>query len=209
MRNNKLSITLWAGLILLVLLFVWSAINPEDLHTWFLEVIPVLVAVPVLVFTYRRFRFSDFAYIMIFIQLYILIVGGHYTYAKVPLFDWIREIFELERNNYDKVAHFIQGTTPAIIAREIFIRMNVIKGRGWLFFIVSSVTLAISAAYELVEMAVSMAEGGEADAFLGTQGYVWDTQTDMLLALLGAMLVQVVFGKLHNRSIKKQEITRK
>jgi len=110
----------------------------------------------------------------------------------------------MERNNYDKLAHFIQGTTPAIVVREIFIRMKVVNGKGWLFFVVASVTLAISAAYELVEMAVSLAEGGEADAFLGTQGYVWDTQTDMLLALLGAVVVQLMFGRIHDRSVKKQ-----
>jgi len=201
--KSRISPALWVLITGFILIFIWSGIAPEDQHTWFLEVLPAIVAVPVLAFTYRKFRFSDFAYFMIFVQIVILLIGGHYTYAKVPLFDWIRDNFGLERNNYDKLAHFIQGTTPALITREILIRLKVINGQGWLFFVVAATGLAISAAYELIEMGISVAEGSTADAFLGTQGYVWDTQTDMLLALIGAVLIQLFFRNVHDKSINR------
>jgi putative membrane protein len=169
-------------------LLVWSGIAPLERFTWFLEVLPAVIGVIVLMATYNSFRFSNTTYFWIFVHCVILIIGGKYTYAEVPLFDWIQEYFNHSRNNYDKLGHFIQGFTPALIVRELFARKQVVNGTKWLSFIVVSICLAISAAYELIEAGVSMAVSEEADAFLGTQGYIWDTQTDMMLALIGSVI---------------------
>jgi putative membrane protein len=166
-------------------------------------VVPALIGLIILAATYNRFRFTTLAYLLILIHCIILMVGGHYTYAEVPLFDWIRDWFDLERNNYDKVGHLAQGFIPAIIAREILIRLEIVKKGGWLNFIVVSICLAISAFYELIEWWVAVLTGESAEAFLGTQGYVWDTQSDMALALLGAILSLVAFSKIHDRQIMK------
>ena len=182
---------------------IWSGINPKDYFTWFLEVAPALIGVVILEATYSRFQFTTPAYILILIHCIILMVGGHYTYAEVPLFDWIRDRFDLERNNYDKVGHLAQGFIPAIIAREILIRMEIVKRGKWLSFIVVSICLAISAFYELIEWWVAELTGESAEAFLGTQGYVWDTQSDMALALLGAILSLIALSKIHDRQIMK------
>ena len=192
---------LWILVFLVVL--VWSAIEPADYFTWFLEVFPALVGVVVLAATYNRFKLTRLTYALILIHCIILMVGGHYTYAKVPLFDWIRDAFDLSRNNYDKVGHLAQGFIPAIIAREIFIRKTVINGRGWLAFLVVCFCLAFSAFYELVEWWVAAATGESAEAFLGTQGYVWDTQSDMALALVGAILALLIFSRMHDRQLEK------
>lgn len=192
---------LWIATYLLVL--AWSAIAPVDYFTWILEVIPALLGFAVLAATYRRFRLTSLAYFLILAHCLILMVGGHYTYAQVPLFDWLKEIFDLERNNYDKVGHFAQGFVPAIVAREILIRRGVINGRYWQGFLVVCFCLAFSALYELIEWWVAIATGDSAEAFLGTQGYVWDTQSDMALALAGAISALLFLAHLHDTQLQK------
>ena len=191
-------------LILLLIFFicaVLSFIGCKEVFTWFLESIPAFLGVLVLMLTYRRFRFSNFIYYIILIHCIILLVGGHYTYAEVPLFDWIKETFHQSRNNYDKVGHFAQGFVPALIIREIFIRQQVVNGKKWLSFIIVSISLAISAFYELIEWFVSVNSGESGDAFLGTQGYIWDTQSDILTALIGAIFSLLLCTKIQDRSI--------
>jgi len=181
--------------------FVWSAINPADRLTWVLEVAPVVIALPLLFFTYRSFVFTPLVYVLILIHALILLVGGHYTYAEVPLFNWLRDTYELSRNYYDRVGHFAQGFVPAMVAREILLRKSPLVAGRWLFFIVSCICLSISAFYEFIEWWVAVYEGGAADAFLGTQGDVWDTQWDMLIALAGAVTAQVFLVKVHDRQM--------
>lgn len=184
---------------------LWSGISPKDGLTWFLEVLPALVGFLVLVATRREFPLTPLAYGLILVHCLVLMVGGHYTYAEVPFFDWMRDWFDLERNNYDKLGHLMQGFVPAIIAREILVRNAVISGRGWLAFVVACICLAISAFYELVEWWVALFSEEAADAFLGTQGYIWDTQSDMMYALIGAILALLLLPKLHDRQIVRLE----
>ena len=188
-------------LVIFFTVLLWSAINPHDRYTWFLEVIPALIGLVVLIFTYRQFPLSSLVYILILVHCIVLMVGGHYTYAEVPLFDWIKEAFNLERNNYDKVGHFIQGFVPAMIAREILIRKRIINGRGWLFFLVVCFVLAFSAFYELIEWWVALTSGESAEAFLGTQGDIWDTQSDMAVALIGGIIAQILLSRWHDRQL--------
>jgi putative membrane protein len=195
--------TLW--LIICSLVLIWSAIHPKDYFTWLLEVFPALIGLSVLAATYRRFRLTPLAYILILVHCIILMVGGHYTYAEVPLFDWISDSMGMSRNNYDKLGHLAQGFIPAIIAREILLRLRIIAGKGWLAFIVVCICLAISAFYELIEWWAAILSGEAAEAFLGTQGYVWDTQSDMALALVGALLSLLLLTKLHDRQIRNLE----
>ncbi len=197
---------IYSLLILIVLLLIWSAINPFDYFTWFLEVSPAVIGVIVLAFTYKRFRFTNLVYVLIFLHCVILIIGGHYTYAEVPLFDWIQDAFNQTRNNYDKVGHFAQGFVPAMITRELLIRKQVVNTNGWLNFIVVCIAMAISVTYEFIEWAVSLGTGEGGDSFLGTQGYIWDTQSDMLYASIGAILALVLLGKYHKRQIKELNI---
>lgn len=185
----------------LAAVFVWSAINPHDRLTWFLEVAPVVIAAIILAATYRRFRFTNLVYLLISVHALILMIGGHYTYAEVPLFDWIKDTFGYARNHYDRLGHFAQGFVPAMVAREILIRLSPLHAGKWLFFIVVSICLAISAFYELIEWWVAVASGTAAEAFLGTQGDVWDTQWDMFLALCGATLAQLLLGRVHDRAL--------
>ncbi len=180
---------------------VWSAIRPHDYFTWILEVFPALIAVVILLATYRRFPLTTIAYVLICIHAMILMAGGHYTYAEVPLGYWMQHAFGLVRNDYDRIGHFAQGFVPAIVSREILIRLGVVKKRGWLFFIVVCICLAVSAAYELLEWRVAVASGAKSDAFLGTQGDPWDTQEDMATALVGAIVGQLVLARWHNRQI--------
>lgn len=189
-------------LIVFLLVSVWSFIDCKETFTWFLECIPAFLGVVVLLLTYKRFRFSNLTYIAIFLQCIVLVIGGHYTYAEVPLFDWIKDTFHQTRNNYDKLGHFMQGFTPALIIREIFIRKSVVNGQKWLSFIVISIALAISAFYELIEWFVSVNTGESGDSFLGTQGYIWDTQSDMLFALVGAIVATFIFKSFQDTSIK-------
>jgi len=191
----------WISTFFIVL--AWSAISPEDYFTWILEAAPALIGFIVLALTYKKFKLTSLTYTLILIHCIILIVGAHYTYAKVPLFDWIRDFFELSRNNYDKVGHFAQGFIPAIIAREVFIRKTVINTRGWLNFLVVCFCLAFSALYELIEWWVAELTGESAEAFLGTQGYIWDTQSDMVLALLGAILALLLLSRMHDNQLQK------
>lgn len=181
----------------------WSGIYPKDALTWLLEVLPALIAFVLLAATRRRFPFTPLAYFLILIHCLILMVGGHYTYAEVPLLDPLGDYFGWQRNNYDKLGHLAQGFIPAIVAREILIRNAVVASKGWLFFIVVNICLAISAFYELVEWWVALASEQAAEAFLGTQGYVWDTQSDMAYALIGAIAALALLGRMHDRQIRK------
>lgn len=190
---------LWILIYLGVL--VWSGIGPKDQLTWLLEVSPAMIGGVVLAATYKSFRLTPLVYILILIHCIILMVGGHYTYAEVPFFDFLKEIFGSTRNNYDKLGHFAQGFVPALIARELILRKNVINGPAWRTFFILSFCLAFSAFYELIEWWVALASGGDADAFLGTQGYVWDTQSDMALALLGAAIGLLTMSGLHDRQL--------
>ena len=193
----------WLFLIIFFIVGVWSGINPYETGLWFLEAGMCLIGVAVLAFTFRKFKFTDMTYIFILIHLIILFVGAHYSYAKVPLFDWIKDIFDQSRNNYDKVGHFAQGFVPAMIARELLIRRDVLKKRSWLPFLVVSICLAISAFYELIEWWVGALSSDGADDFLGTQGYVWDTQSDMFCAMIGAICMLLFFSKLQDKQINK------
>ncbi|MGB3212850.1 MAG: DUF2238 domain-containing protein [Desulforhopalus sp.] len=195
---------LWLSTYFIVL--IWSAIQPADYLTWFLEVIPALIGLAVISITYKKFKLTTISYVLILVHCIILMVGGHYTYAMVPLFDWVKEYFELERNNYDKVGHFAQGFIPAIIAREIFIRKNIINHAKWLSFLTVCFCLAFSAFYELIEWWVALSTGESAEAFLGTQGYVWDTQSDMALALLGAICALLFLSRTHDKQLKKLKL---
>lgn len=185
---------------------VLSAVQPKDYFTWFLEVIPALVGFIVLVYTYKKFRFTHFTYFFILIHCIILFIGGHYTYAEVPVFNWIKDAFDLTRNNYDKVGHFAQGFVPALLVRELYVRKNVIANKTFFNFSIVSVCLAISAAYEWIEWWVSICTGEGGDAFLGTQGYIWDTQSDMLLATIGAIFALLFCSRLQDKAINQLTI---
>ncbi len=187
---------------ILVAVFIWSAIEPKDRPTWFLEVFPVIIGAVVLAATYRRFRLTSLLYVLILLHAIVLLVGGHYTYAEVPLFNHLQSILGSSRNNYDKLGHLMQGFVPAMIARELIIRLDIVNGRYWrIFFVICSV-LALSAFYELLEWWVALASEQAAEAFLGTQGYVWDTQSDMGYALLGAVMALGLLSRLHDRQLK-------
>ncbi|OPX24027.1 MAG: hypothetical protein B1H04_03015 [Planctomycetales bacterium 4484_123] len=191
----------WALLISGVGVLVWSGIGPRDRLTWMLEVSPVVVGGALLLGTYRRFRFSTLAYVLMWIHALILLVGGHWTYAHVPAFNWLRETFQLTRNHYDRLGHVAQGFVPAIVAREVLLRASPLRRGGWLFFIVLCVCLAISAATELVEWGAAMAMGGTAEQFLSLQGDPWDTQWDMFFAGCGAVAAQLLLARAHDRSM--------
>jgi putative membrane protein len=202
MKNQKYHILL---LLLFTAIFVWSMINPHDRFTWFLEVLPAVIGLVVLVIIYPKFKFTNLVYSLILVHATILLVGGHYTYAEVPMFNWLRDAFDLNRNYYDRLGHFAQGFIPAIIAREILIRKFILRNeKKWLFFIVVSICLAISASYELMEFAVALLTGESAEAFLGTQGDVWDTQWDMSLALIGAISALITLKNVHDRALANQ-----
>lgn len=184
--------TLWLGIFLLVL--IWSAIGPKDRLTWFLEVFPAIIAISVLITTRKSFPLTSLAYILILVHAVILMIGGHYTYAEVPFGDLFSQ-----RNNYDKLGHFAQGFIPALIAREILLRFDVVASNKWRNVFILSICLAFSAFYELIEWWVALLSGASAEAFLGTQGYIWDTQSDMFLALLGAIASLVTLAHYHNK----------
>jgi putative membrane protein len=189
-------------LALFALIFIWSAIRPHDPFTWLLEVFPAVIGFVLLIATRKRFPLTPLLYVLLFVHAVILVVGGHYTYARVPLGFWMQDAFGFARNHYDRIGHFAQGFVPAILAREILLRLRVVRGRGWLFTIVVSICLAFSALYELLEWSVAELSGTAADAFLGTQGDVWDTQKDMALAMIGAAAAQLLLGRLHDRQLR-------
>lgn len=190
---------LWLGVFFSVL--AWSAHAPKDRLTWWLEVAPALIALAVMAATYRRFRLTPLTYGLVLIHSVILMIGGHYTYAEVPVFDVLRDTFDWQRNNYDKVGHFAQGFVPAIVAREVLLRLNVVRRPGWLAFLVVSICLAISAVYEFIEWGVALASGDDAVAFLATQGDPWDTQSDMAWALGGAVVALTLLSRWHDRQL--------
>ena len=183
--------------------FIWSAIEPRDRPTWYLEVFPVIIGVVVMAATYHSFRLTSLLYVLILLHCIVLLVGGHYTYAEVPLFNEMKSVFGFERNNYDKIGHIMQGFVPAMIARELIIRLDIIRGRYWRDFFIICFCLALSALYELLEWWVALVSEQAAEAFLGTQGYEWDTQSDMGYALIGAVAALVLLSKLHDRQLKE------
>jgi putative membrane protein len=185
----------------LAVVFVWSAVRPRDYFTWLLEVAPAIIGFVVLAATYGKFRFTQLVYTLCALHAIILMVGGHYTYAEVPLFNWIRDTFGLSRNHYDRVGHFAQGFVPAMVTREILLRTSPLGAGKWLTTIVIAVCLAISALYELLEWAVAAATGSAAEAFLGTQGDVWDTQKDMAICLAGALVALLTLIRIHDRAL--------
>ena len=191
----------WVAIFTIVLL--WSGIAPHDYPTWALEVAPAVIGFAVLAHTRRSFPLTPLLYALILLHCVVLMVGGHYTYAEVPLFDWLKPVFGFERNNYDKLGHFMQGFVPALIARELLVRKAVIPSAHWRNFFIVCFCLALSAFYELIEWWVAEISSAGAEAFLGTQGYVWDTQADMAFALLGAVLALALFGRLHDRQLQR------
>jgi putative membrane protein len=186
---------------LAVVTLVVSGIGPRDRGTWVLEVLPVVIAAPLLAFTWERFRLTPLAYRLIFLHALILVLGGHYTYAHVPLGFWLQDLLQFARNPYDRIGHFAQGFVPAIVAREILLRVTPLAPGKMLFFLVCCVCLAISATYEFIEWWAALALGQGAHEFLGTQGDEWDTQWDMFLALTGAIAAQLLFGRVHDRQL--------
>ena len=189
----------WGAVLLAVL--AWSAIGPKDRLTWWLEVAPALGFFAVLAATRARFPLTPLLYVLVLLHSIILIVGGHYTYAEVPLGDWVRDWMDGTRNNYDKLGHFAQGFVPAMIARELFLRLGVVNGAGWRAFLIVAFCLGFSAFYELIEWWVALLSDEAAEAFLGTQGYAWDTQSDMAWAGFGAMLALATLGRWHDRQL--------
>lgn len=192
----------WLFLFIFLIVAIWSGYNAYEPTLWFLEAGMCIVGLIILIATYKRFQFTDMTYIFILIHFIILFVGAHYSYARVPVFDWLKHIMDSDRNNYDKVGHFAQGFVPAMIARELLIRLDVVRRKSWLPFFVICICLSISAFYELIEWWVAVLSNDGADDFLGTQGYEWDTQSDMLCALLGAITMLIFFSKLQNKQIE-------
>ena len=192
-------VLIWMAVFLSV--FAWSAIEPADRLTWWMEVLPALLGFVILVVTRQRFPLTELVYFLILIHAIILMVGGHFTYAEVPAGDWLRDLTGGERNNYDKLGHLAQGFIPVMIAREIMIRNQVVAMKAWLPFLLLCVVLALSAFYELIEWWAALLSEEAAEAFLGTQGYVWDTQSDMLWALCGGILALLTLSKWHDHQI--------
>lgn len=199
-RDGRYEIAL---LLSLLAILIWSGIEPHDRFTWFLEVAPVLIGVPILIYIWPRFRLTPVVYTLLWIHAVILMVGGKYTYAEVPLGFWLQDTFGFARNHYDRIGHFAQGFIPAMLAREILIRKSPLRGSRWLPFVVVSICLAFSAFYELIEFWTALVAGGGAEAFLGTQGDVWDTQWDMQMALVGAIVALLALSRLHDRELER------
>ena len=200
-----MAIRRYVGALLLVvaLALIVSGLHPSDRPTWWLEIFPILIAAPILVLTARRFPLTTLTYTLLAVHAIILIVGGHYTYARVPFGYWVQHLLGLARNDYDRLGHFAQGFIPAILIREVLLRTSPLRPGRWLFVIVTAMCLAFSACYEFFEWGAAVAGGHAADAFLGTQGDVWDTQWDMFSALIGAIVAQLTLSRVHNRSLAK------
>ena len=192
----------WAWIAVFMVVLVWSGIEPKDFMTWCLEVFPAVIGAAVLWFTRDRFPLTPLLYALILVHCVILMVGGHYTYAEVPLGDWMRDAFDGTRNNYDKLGHLAQGFVPALIARELVIRKSVFNSARWRDFFIVSFCLGFSAFYELIEWWVALLSDEAADSFLGTQGYIWDTQSDMGVALLGAILALLLLSRTHDKQLR-------
>jgi putative membrane protein len=200
LTNHNIEKLIWLGFVSVALLV--SAIDPvADRLTWFMETVPVMIAIPILLITHKQFPLTIISIRAISIFAFILIIGGFYTYAENPLFNWIQQEFDLARNHYDRLGHFIQGVVPALLSREILLRTSPLQRGKWLFFLVCSVSLAISACYEFVEWAAAVINAEAAEAFLGTQGDNWDTQWDMFLALNGSIFAQWVFARTQDRQL--------
>ena len=199
-RDGRYEIAL---LLSLLAILIWSGIEPHDRFTWFLEVAPVLIGVPILIYIWPRFRLTPVVYTLLWIHAVILMVGGKYTYAEVPIGFWLQDTFGFARNHYDRIGHFAQGFIPAMLAREVLIRKSPLRGSRWLPFVVVSICLAFSAFYELIEFWTALVAGGGAEAFLGTQGDVWDTQWDMQMALVGAIVALLALSRLHDRELER------
>ncbi len=190
----------WLWIAVFTAVLVWSGIGPKDYPTWALEVAPAVIGGVILLFTRRSFPLTSLLYALILLHCVVLMIGGHYTYAEVPFFDGL---LGFERNNYDKLGHFLQGFVPAIIAREVLLRLNVVDSEQWRNFFIVSICLAFSAFYELIEWLVASISGEAAEAFLGTQGYVWDTQADMAFALAGAIAALLLLRGIHDRQLRQ------
>jgi putative membrane protein len=197
-RRREPAVLLGVGAVALIV----SAIRPHAYGTWLLEVLAVLIAAPILILTYRRFPLTPLAYRLILAQSLVLMIGGHWTYAEVPAGEWVQDWLGLDRNPYDRLGHLFQGITPAIVAREILLRKTPLRPGGWLFALVVCVVLGISACWEFFEWWSALIGGDAADDFLGAQGDVWDTQWDMFLAMLGAILSQLLFSRVHDRQLR-------
>jgi putative membrane protein len=200
---NRIRPTHFVLLILVLLILIWSAWHPADRLTWWLEVFPALAGLILLAATYRRFPLTTLCYVAIVLHMSILFVGGHYTYARVPFFDWLRPVLGLHRNNFDRIGHFAQGFVPALIARELFIRLRILNRQRWQPFLIVCICLAISATYELIEWMTASIAGDDTVSFLATQGDVWDTQKDMLTALIGAILSLALLHRVHDRALAR------
>jgi putative membrane protein len=190
-------------LVIFFAVMIWSGIKPHDYFTWFLEVVPALIALFILFATYKKFQFSNFIYGLILFHSIVLMIGGHWTYAEVPFGFWIQDIFNFSRNHYDRFGHLMQGFVPALVARELIIRNNIIPNRKWMTFFIIFTILGFSAFYEFFEWGMSLATGESATAFLGTQGDIWDTQWDMLMCFVGSILALSLFSKIHDKYITK------
>jgi putative membrane protein len=190
-----------------IIVLVWSGIAPYDRVTWWLEVAPVLIGLALCTATWSRYRLSPLLYRLLFLHALILMVGGHYTYARVPAGFWVQDWLDLSRNHYDRLGHVAQGFVPAILAREILIRSSPLRRGRWLFFIVVCVCLSFSAVYEMIEWWAAIIGGDSAESFLGTQGDVWDTQWDMFLAMLGAIAAQLLLWRVHDRSLERMGVS--
>ncbi|TYC62864.1 DUF2238 domain-containing protein [Marinobacter sp. BW6] len=199
--NQRFAPAVWVLVFLAV--FVWSAVAPKDRATWVLEVLPAAIGFVLVAWCFFRYPLTPLVYFLILVHAIILMVGGHYTYAEVPLFDWFRDWFDWDRNNYDKLGHLAQGFIPAMVAREVVIRFEVFSSRRWAAFFIVCFCLAVSAFYELIEWWVALLSDEAAEAFLGTQGYVWDTQSDMAWALSGAILALILLGRFHDRQLQE------
>jgi putative membrane protein len=198
---NQLAASTVAWVVIFLATLVWSGLRPHDYPTWALEVLPAILAAAVLWYTRAKFPLTTLVYVLILLHCVVLMVGGHYTYAQVPLFDWISQEFDLGRNNYDKLGHFVQGLVPAMVAREIVIRRKVFNSARWRNFFIVCFCLGFSAFYELIEWWVALLSGEAATDFLGTQGYIWDTQSDMAWALSGSVIALVLLGRWHDKQL--------
>src|SRR3954464_2537238 len=200
LRSRPLPLALLVGFLVAL---AWSAVHPWRYEIWGLEVFPAVIALFLLLATWRRFPLTDLLCTLIFLHALILVVGGHYSYARVPLGDWFRDALHLARNHFDRLGHFAQGFVPAMVAREILLRRLVVRGRGWLFFLVLCIALAISASYELLEWGVAVLSKSSAEDFLAMQGDPWDTQEDMATAVVGAIVAQLALARWHDHLLKK------